>query len=117
MIVRSLVHSLGYRYVLHKKGLPGKPDLVFVSRHKIINVNGCFFHMHTCKYGRVVPITNAEFWAAKRLSNVRRDRRNARLLKEQGWETLTLWECEVKNAESLERRITTFLNKDESAAS
>jgi DNA mismatch endonuclease, patch repair protein len=112
MIVRSLVHSLGYRYVLHKKSLPGKPDLVFVSRRKIINVNGCFFHMHKCKYGRVVPATNAEFWAEKRLTNVRRDRRNARLLKDDGWKTLIIWECEIKNVSLLERRITAFLNSN-----
>ena len=112
MTVRSLVHSLGYRYALHKKSLPGKPDLVFVSRRKIINVHGCFFHMHKCKYGRVVPATNAEFWAAKRLTNVRRDRRNARLLKAEGWNTLIIWECEIKNLDLLQRRITTFLDSD-----
>jgi DNA mismatch endonuclease (patch repair protein) len=62
MKVRSLVHRMGYRFRLHRKDLPGKPDLVFPSRHKVLFVHGCFFHMHDCPYGRVVPKTNAEFW-------------------------------------------------------
>src|SRR5689334_20876252 len=70
MVVRSMVHSMGYRYRLHKGDLPGKPDLVLVSRRKIINVHGCFFHMHCCKYGSVVPATNTEFWRIKLRSNV-----------------------------------------------
>src|SRR3954471_8486197 len=80
-IVRSIVHRLGYRYRLHKPDLPGKPDIVLVRHRKIIDVHGCFFHMHKCKYGIVVPTTNAKFWRTKRLSNVARDRRNQRTLK------------------------------------
>src|SRR5256885_14389859 len=85
MIVRSIVHRMGYRYRLHKKDLPGKPDLVLVRHRKIINVHGCFFHMHNCKYGRVVPSTNADFWKTKRHSNVARDRRNSTALRRDGW--------------------------------
>jgi DNA mismatch endonuclease, patch repair protein len=96
MIVRSIVHRMGYRYSLHRKDLPGKPDLVFTRRRKIIFVHGCFFHMHDCPYGRVVPKTNAEFWQTKRLSNVERDKRNWHALEELGWKVFTVWECMTK---------------------
>jgi len=110
MVVRSLVHGLGYRYSLHKKDLAGQPDLVFVCRRKIINVNGCFFHVHSCKYGSVLPATNKEFWKEKRLSNVVRDRRNIRSLRSGGWAVMTVWECETKNLDSLEKKIRRFLD-------
>jgi DNA mismatch endonuclease (patch repair protein) len=109
LIVRSIVHRLGFRYRLHKKDLPGKPDVVLVRHRKIIDVHGCFFHMHNCKYGRVVPATNAEFWRAKRLSNVERDRRNVRTLKRQGWQVITVWECETKDLHRLAGRLEKFL--------
>jgi DNA mismatch endonuclease, patch repair protein len=109
MIVRSIVHSLGYRYRLHKKDLPGKPDVVLVRHRKIIDVHGCFFHMHKCRYGRVVPATNATFWQTKRLSNVERDRRNLRLLKKEGWNVMVVWECETKHPASLQSRLESFL--------
>lgn len=113
-IVRSIVHRLGFRYRLHKKELPGKPDVVLVRHRKIIDVHGCFFHMHTCKYGRVAPATNAQFWEAKRISNVARDRRNLKALKRQGWHVLTVWECETKNADRLEKRLERFLGTQKS---
>jgi DNA mismatch endonuclease (patch repair protein) len=109
MIVRSIVHRMGYRYSLHKHTLPGKPDLVLVRYRKIINVHGCFFHMHDCKYGSVVPATNAEFWQKKRLSNVERDQRNLRILRRDKWHVLTVWECEMRDVERLERRLAKFL--------
>ena len=108
MIVRSIVHRLGYRYRLHKKDLPGKPDVVLVRHRKIIDVHGCFFHMHTCKYGRVVPVTNAAFWKAKRLSNVERDRRNLRALRKD-WHVMTVWECQTKDSNRLKKRLEKFL--------
>jgi DNA mismatch endonuclease (patch repair protein) len=113
MIVRSLVHRMGYRYRLHRKDLPGKPDLVFPSRRKIIFVHGCFFHMHDCSYGRVVPKTNAEFWRVKRLSNVERDKRNVAALKSEEWEVFTVWECMTKPAqrEALPSLLTGFLTQ------
>jgi DNA mismatch endonuclease, patch repair protein len=110
VLVRSIVHGMGYRYSLHKKGLPGKPDLVLVRHAKIINVHGCFFHMHACKYGRVVPATNAEFWMTKRLGNVQRDRRTVRSLRKCGWKVMTVWECETKNIRALTKRIERFLS-------
>ena len=110
MVVRRLVHRLGYRYRLHSKNLPGKPDLFFPGRRKIIDVYGCYWHMHDCPYGRVVPKTNAEFWQTKRLSNVTRDKRNMEELAKQGWRVLILWECEVKDTTKLQERIRKFLD-------
>lgn len=96
MIVRKLVHGMGYRYRLHRKELPGKPDLVFAGRRKIIFVHGCFFHMHDCSYGQVIPKTNAEFWRNKRISNVERDRKNENELLGKGWAVFIVWECMTK---------------------
>ena len=110
MVVRQLVHRLGYRYRLHCKDLPGKPDLLFPGRRKIIEVYGCYWHMHDCPYGRVVPKTNAEFWLTKRLSNVTRDKRNMEELEKQDWQVLILWECEVKDITGLQERIRQFLD-------
>ncbi len=109
MIVRSIVHQLGYRYRLHKTDLTGKPDIVLVRHRKIIDVHGCFFHMHKCKYGSVVPATNATFWKTKRLSNVERDRRNLRALRREGWRVMIVWECETRNLSTLSKRIEKFL--------
>jgi DNA mismatch endonuclease (patch repair protein) len=109
MLVRSLVHRLGFRYRLHKKDLPGKPDLVLVRHRKIIDVHGCFFHMHDCRYGKVKPVTNAEFWQAKRQSNLNRDRRNIEALKKAGWQVLIIWECQTKNPDSLQEILNDFL--------
>ncbi len=111
MIVRSMVHQMGYRYRLHRKDLPGKPDLVFSGRRKIIFVHGCFFHKHDCPYGRVVPKTNAEFWENKRQGNVERDRKNEAALIESGWEVFTVWECmtKKKRIEQLPALLSSFL--------
>jgi DNA mismatch endonuclease (patch repair protein) len=108
-IVRSILHRLGYRYRLHKPDLPGKPDIVLVRHRKIIDIHGCFFHMHNCKYGKVSPATNADFWKAKRLSNVKRDRRNLLALKRDGWRVMVVWECETKKADRLQNKLVTFL--------
>ena len=109
MVVRSMIHRLGFRYRLHKPDLPGKPDIVLVRHHKIIDVNGCFFHMHKCRYGSVVPATNAKFWQTKRLSNVERDRRNLRALRRQGWKVMIVWECEARKPDSLLQKLQHFL--------
>jgi DNA mismatch endonuclease (patch repair protein) len=110
MIVRSIVHGLGFRYRLHKGDLPGKPDVVLVRHRKIIDVHGCFFHMHNCRYGKVVPATNADFWRKKRESNLERDRRNIKLLKKDGWQVLIVWECETKDPVTLQKTLSHFLN-------
>lgn len=109
LVVRSLIHRMGYRFRIHRTDLPGKPDIVFVSRRKAIFVHGCFWHMHDCCYGSVTPATNAEFWQTKRTSNVERDRRNEERLTTLGWRTLTVWECCVRNEEKLRRLLTEFL--------
>ncbi len=112
-IVRSLVHGMGYRFRLHRRDLPGTPDLVFPGRRKIIFVHGCFWHMHRCRYGRVVPKTNAEFWQNKRLAAVQRDRRHRRQLRAAGWDVLTIWECWTRQIdERLIDRLQTFLAAD-----
>ena len=114
LAVRSLAHRMGYRFRLHRKDLPGKPDLVFPVRQKIIFVHGCFFHMHNCPYGRVTPKTNPEFWLKKREGNVARDNRNITALEIAGWEVLIVWECMTKKSEieRLPEIIDTFLRSD-----
>ncbi len=102
MIVRSLVHQMGFRFRLHGKGLPGKPDLVLPGHRKVVFVHGCFWHMHRCRYGKVVPKTNAAFWSEKRRGNVLRDRRNRRALVADGWSVLVVWECWTKD---IDRRL------------
>lgn len=96
MIVRRLAHRLGYRYRLHKKDLPGKPDLVFVGLRKIIFVNGCFWHSHNCARGSRLPKTNREYWQRKIAGNVARDQATLVALEAVGWSVFTVWECETK---------------------
>lgn len=109
MIVRRLVHALGYRYRLHRKDLPGKPDLVFGPRRKAIFVHGCFWHGHHCKRGARKPKQNADYWTAKIARNVARDRENLAALEAMGWQALTIWECELKEVAALETRLKAFL--------
>jgi len=112
LVVRSLVHQLGYRFRLHVQDLPGKPDLVLPAHRKVIFVHGCFWHMHQCRYGRVSPATNAEFWSSKRQSNVSRDQRNRRQLRAEGWSVFVVWECWTKDIDrKLLPRLLQFLQK------
>lgn len=109
MTVRRLVHRLGYRYRLHTSSLPGKPDLVFASRRKVIFVNGCFWHSHRgCPAARI-PKSRKQFWTAKLDGNVRRDAKVRRRLSKMGWKHITIWECEVGRADRVESRILAFL--------
>lgn len=111
MVVRRLVHSLGYRYRLHGKNLPGRPDLVFSRFRKVIFVHGCFWHRHpepTCKLARL-PKSRLEFWGPKLESNAQRDLRNLVLLRDSGWDVMTVWECQTKNTFELETRLRDFL--------
>lgn len=109
MRIRRLVHSLGFRYRLHRKDLPGKPDLVFGPRRKVIFVHGCFWHQHTeCIDGRK-PKSNTGYWSGKLDRNVRRDAENQEKLKALGWDVLVIWECETSHSERLENRLPTFL--------
>ncbi|MDE2849334.1 MAG: very short patch repair endonuclease [Acidobacteriota bacterium] len=113
--VRRLTHSLGYRYRLHRKDLPGTPDLVFPSRRKVIFVHGCFWHQHRDCDHMHVPQSNRDYWLPKLRRNAERDSKHERRLAELGWKTLVLWECEVsQGGEALGERIRDFL--DESAS-
>jgi DNA mismatch endonuclease (patch repair protein) len=113
MVVRSIVHGLGYRYRLHRRDLPGKPDLVFGPRKKAIFVHGCFWHGHdnpSCVDGRRKPKSNLEYWLPKLARNQERDARNSAALMGRGWNVLTIWECEVRDTSRLADRIQEFLN-------
>jgi DNA mismatch endonuclease (patch repair protein) len=111
-VVRSLVHGLGFRFRLHVRGLPGRPDLVFPRLRKVIFVHGCFWHLHRCREGQVRPKTNARFWADKRAANRERDRRNIRRLRAAGWQVLVIWECWLKEPEAnVLPRVSSFLNE------
>lgn len=112
IIVRSIIHRLGFRFRLHDKKLAGKPDIVLPKHKKIVLVHGCFWHMHDCKRGNVTPKTNIEYWQNKRFRNVARDKENLKIYKNEGWKTLTVWECEIKDVEKLRRKINSFLKKN-----
>jgi len=109
LLVRHLVHGLGFRYRLHEKDLPGCPDLVFRGRRKVIWVHGCFWHGHSCPNGCRVPKSNVEFWVEKKRANVARDRQAMQSIRELGWEALVIWECELSDPE-LALRICGFLD-------
>ena len=108
-IVRSIIRKLGFRYRLHYKKLPGKPDLVFPSRKEVIFVHGCYWHRHTCRKGKSIPATNTEFWEQKLERNKERDKENRKELYKLGWDVLTIWECQIKNHEKLINRIDNFI--------
>ena len=110
MVVRRLVHSLGYRYRLHSRTLPGHPDMVFAGRRKAIFVHGCFWHRHhaSCPLTRT-PKSRLEFWSAKFDQNVKRDGECQARLRELGWALLVVWECELRDGNALAKRIIEFL--------
>jgi len=108
LVVRRLLHRLGYRYRLHTKGLPGRPDIVFPARRSVIFVHGCFWHRHDCGLG-YVPKSRREFWEKKFARNVERDRENQRKLVASGWNVLVIWECGVDAAPDLASRLVEFL--------
>jgi DNA mismatch endonuclease (patch repair protein) len=109
--VRRFVYSLGYHYRLHVKDLPGKPDLVFKQRKKVIFVHGCFWHHHeNCKKGRL-PKSRQEYWHNKIFNNVSRDIANIEKLEKMGMHVLIIWECETQKKDVMEGKITNFLNE------
>lgn len=112
MLVRRLVHRLGYRYRLHDRSIPGSPDLVFKGKKKVIFVNGCFWHRHRCANGRRIPKSRVAFWTTKFEENVKRDRRVERALRRAGWRILLVWECQARKPQfaALVRRIERFLH-------
>ena len=96
MILRSHLFRLGFRFRVHKKDLPGKPDIVFPKYQTIIFVHGCFWHYHKdCREGRI-PSTNSKFWKEKLFKNVEKDKRHTEALQELGWKVIVIWECEIE---------------------
>jgi DNA mismatch endonuclease (patch repair protein) len=111
MVVRRLVHAMGFRYRLHVADLPGKPDLVLGRLNKIIEVRGCFWHQHGKCIDSHVPKTSLEYWLPKLERNQRRDEAHLRSLKALGFRVLVIWECEVKNEKRLTTILSRFLNR------
>ena len=112
ILIRKLLHSQGFRFQLHKKELPGKPDIVFSKYKKVIFVNGCFWHGHKNCSRSKLPTTNKEFWSAKIYGNKKKDKSNYIKLKKLGWNYLVIWQCEIskKNLEKLSNKFISFLS-------
>jgi DNA mismatch endonuclease (patch repair protein) len=110
MAVRRLVHGMGFRYRLHVHALPGRPDMVFPRLRKIIQIKGCFWHQHRGCPQAHIPKSRIEYWRPKLTKNRKRDRENERRLRADGWDLLTIWECEVRELSAVAERITTFLS-------
>jgi DNA mismatch endonuclease (patch repair protein) len=109
--VRRIAHRLGFRFVLHDRRLPGKPDIVFPKYRTVIFVHGCFWHSHSCRWGKL-PKSNLDFWQQKRDANKRRDRAVAAILRRRGWSVLTIWGCQVRDAEGIAAYIVASLSEN-----
>ena len=109
LIVRRLLHAMGYRYRLHRRDLPGKPDIAFISRRKAIFVHGCFWHGHDCPKGRL-PKSRLDYWRPKLDRNKARDRTKEEQLKSLGWSVLVIWQCETVDKETLALRLQDFVD-------
>jgi DNA mismatch endonuclease (patch repair protein) len=110
LAVRRLVHAMGYRYRLHRRDLPGAPDLVFPARRKVVFVHGCFWHRHPRCPNTRTPKSRLDFWVPKLAENRRRDLRNLRRLSSSQWRALIVWECELRDPDTVRRRLRTFLD-------
>ena len=108
IVVRSIIHKMGYRFRLHRKDLPGKPDIALPKYRKVIFVHGCFWHGHEGCSRSKRPTTNQEFWREKLDKNMERDIEAVNALYHLGWDVLTVWSCEVKNMTSLKNRLISF---------
>jgi DNA mismatch endonuclease (patch repair protein) len=110
LMVRSLLHSMGYRFRLNRKDLPGKPDIVLPKYKSVIFVHGCFWHQHSeCSQGQRQPKSNKDYWNKKLRTTVGRDNKNQILLKELGWKVLVVWECDLNDQDTLFRILSRFL--------
>ena len=109
IMVRRILHAMGYRFRVHRRDLPGTPDITFPSRRKVIQVHGCFWHQHPGCRKASPPATRVEFWASKFTKNKERDRRTLMQLIALGWSVMVVWECELKDAADLRRRMSDFL--------
>lgn len=109
--VRRLAHALGYRFRLHRRDLPGTPDLVFSRLRKVIFVHGCFWHRHDCRDGKKLPRSKPEYWQPKLARNAARDAKHIESLRELGWDALIIWECELRDAPSVSAKLRRYLEK------
>ena len=109
LMLRRALHAQGYRYRLHRRDLPGSPDLVFPARRKAIFVHGCFWHGHGCRWGKA-PKSRAEYWLPKIEANKARDNRVLTLLGDKGWQAMVVWQCELRDLSSTVERVVTFLD-------
>ncbi|MCE1237979.1 MAG: very short patch repair endonuclease [Hyphomicrobiales bacterium] len=109
IVVRKLLHALGYRFRLHRGDVPGTPDIVFLGRRKAVFVNGCFWHGHECRRGARKPKANAAYWEAKIERNKVRDQRVRADLEALGWRSETIWECELGDLSAVRERLVQFL--------
>ena len=116
LTVRRIAHRLGYRFRLHRRDLPGTPDLVFPRQRKVIFVHGCFWHQHSCRLGAKQPSTNAAYWLPKLARNVERDRQARRRLEDDGWRVLVIWECQTRVPDLAATLIKKFLAADQKHA-
>ena len=109
LTVRKLLHAMGYRFRVHRKDLPGKPDIVLPGRQKVLFVHGCFWHGHNCSRGDRVPRANREYWISKIARNRERDAAAKAALEKNAWKVGIVWECEIKNLGCVERQLRRFL--------
>lgn len=110
MTVRRLLHAMGYRFRLHRKDLPGRPDIVLPKYRKAIFVHGCFWHAHGCAKGRP-PKSRQEYWLPKLEQNVERDRTKEEQLSALGWDVYVVWQCEMKDLDALAERLRAFVDE------
>ena len=111
LFVRRLLHAEGYRFSLHRRDLPGAPDIVMRRYGKVIFVNGCFWHAHSCRYGRP-PKSRGDYWLPKLAKNAERDKQNISKLRKSGWSVLVVWQCETKRPSSLRTKILRFMERE-----
>lgn len=111
MVVRRLLHGMGYRFRLHRRDLPGCPDIVLPRHGKVVFVHGCFWHHHKGCKRATLPTTRADFWREKILKNVERDVRVLKELKREGWQALVLWECQLRGIDKVARKLQVFMSK------
>jgi DNA mismatch endonuclease (patch repair protein) len=111
MRVRQIAHRLGYRFRVHRRDLPGKPDIAFPGRRKAVFVHGCFWHQHGGCRRASIPQSNRRFWRTKLARNAARDSEQLAAIKKRGWRTLVVWECEIKDEKRLTARLRKFLGR------
>lgn len=110
LILRKLVHGMGYRYRLNRRDVVGNPDLAFIGRRKALFLHGCFWHRHDCPAGRRVPKSRLDFWEEKFSKNVERDALVSEQLRKAGWRLLVVWECQLRDLTKVARKIRKFLD-------